>query len=371
MSEQNQHLEAAGAAMDSLFILMKTLVTYGDEHPSSTRSAEAAAWAIEAAEPPFSLQFVGGGAFRDRALIPLTVQRFLRLRGVSAALENLGVHEISFKEGIGTDELLRFGAGLAAARNARGKHLDAAQLTNVEWRAIANAAWGADGVEVDPETFVLAQIALAILDAEQVADSDPSVWPWSRAFNVIRRLEQALAEDPQSAARALEGAPGRWTPARRAVSAALTVMSVLAGLDVDSPVRRSTGHAMLALALQGYDVQRDAGLLEAADQLFRRLVNTTFSSRSGVEPHRLRVCAVIHQLANAEEGERDSWMLAMQIIHVGYEMERQRCPADVEFALSKTDCLAALVRAGAGVHPDALRLVLGVLGTAPAQAAVG
>jgi hypothetical protein len=86
------------------------------------------------------------------------------------------------------------------------------------------------------------------------------------------------------------------------------------------------------------------------------------SARTGIEPHRLRVCTTIHLLAEAVPNKR---LAILAPIRIAYEMARRRCPQRVEFDLARIDLLAQLVQDSEGAQDIWVRALIHAAGTIP------
>src|SRR5690606_11180301 len=58
--------------------LMKAVLLHDEKHSVARRAAEALCQAVSSVPPPFVLQFVAGGVFLDRTLVPLDFSHFER-----------------------------------------------------------------------------------------------------------------------------------------------------------------------------------------------------------------------------------------------------------------------------------------------------
>lgn len=354
------------AVLESLFLLMRMTGLHGRQHPQTNHAALVLGRCVASAQPPVVLQFIAGAVFRDRALVPLDAERYLRSAAVGRALENLEVQEIALDPGPPLPSLLSLGEALA--RGQQGPV--AGEMPEGGWdgarlRDIPHARWGNDAEQVDTEVFVAAQLALALADTEACARDAGTAWPWARGLSAIRRLERALAQDGPATARMLEAAPGAWGPERRSLAAALLALRVLESLGANQGTRRAAGHAALALGLTGYAAREGAPLERTAQLLVQRLVSAPGAShRSGVEPHRIRVAALVHPLGADEAKPRAHAVLGL--LRLAYELEVLRCPAGVTFTLTAADLLAhAAQEAGRSLDAGWVRALVHALGVVP------
>ena len=355
----------AGKVVDDLFRLLKSVSSYEEGHPVTVSAARSLVGSVHHASPPLSLQFVGEAVFRDYEMVPLTLARFGHVRKLTKALHMLGYHEISFEEGVAPTEAVDLGSALARGAMGSTDALDYLDLEHVNWRVIPHIQWGDEAEEVDPETFCAAQVTLALIDTESISRDPDEPWPWSVGLNVVRRMESAVSKGSHRACRAAETAPGEWSPDRRAISAALHAQRLMTEIGVSPDVTRATVHATLALCVQGFEARSGLTFAEAANRVLDRIVQVPDRGRGGVEPHRLRVCALIHRLAQAGE-DRARWFGPLHLIHMAYELERNRWPAELEGPLSLVDLLAdAVLSRGERFSPRLLQILVGVTGVLP------
>jgi hypothetical protein len=126
-------------------------------------------------------------------------------------------------------------------------------------------------------------------------------------------------------------------------------MSLLTTLDLTRFTRRAAAHAALALASIGYRDREGAPLAEAAPATLASMLAAPITAQSGVDPHRLRVCTVLHALcanaAAAAAGAPETHVSLAGLLAVSYELERRRCPEGVSFDLTRLDLMADAVRA--------------------------
>ncbi len=93
-------------------------------------------------------------------------------------------------------------------------------------------------------------------------------------------------------------------------------------------------------------------------------------SRSGITPHRVRVCSMLHRLQSARSVSELGPKIT-GLIHLTYEMERGRCPGDVEFDLTFADLLAQAVENQGDIYnEDWVRVLAKVSGEVPVGAKV-
>ncbi|MFC1707064.1 hypothetical protein ACFL59_09630, partial [Planctomycetota bacterium] len=317
-----------GALVEQLFALMRNTSFYGMTHAQTEKAAAALALVIREAMPPFSLQFVADGIFRDRTLVPVDVKRFKKVGGVTTALRNLSADELSFDDVPSHDELLRLGFALAQGTKGRCNTLEGFDFSAVRWREIPEARWGEHAQEVDSAEYSLTQIALGVADMERILEHEGPAWPFPLGIAVIRRLERAVATDAATAGRALEMAPGAWTPPRRAVSAAFHALAVLDQIGCLRSTARTTAHAVLTLAATGFACRWGKAIEEAANVAMERVIAAPVLGFSGISPHRLQVCTILHALSEPDKGEPGQ-LAVLELVTMCYETELFRCPRDL------------------------------------------
>jgi hypothetical protein len=345
--------DAAGATLsrtivERLFVLSRVVMMHGARHPLVDQTVTALAHCMAAAGPPYGLQFVGEGVFRDRVLVPMDAENFTRARQVALTLSNLGVHELAVDSAPSTETLMHLGAVLARGAQGPSDDLERTQLPGLRFREIPAARWGTDATQVDPEMFTIAQVALAIQDAETVFAKRDGPWPWSAGIGLLRRVERAMDASIPSTMRALDTAPGTWSIARRALAACHHVFTALSDLKVAPSTRRAVAHAALAIAMHGLQDRGGSVFHVAARQALRKMLDAPLTSRTGVESHRLRTLALVHGVSTHAE-EPGNWINPMALMELAYSLERHRCPRDVTFVLTRVDLLA---HAAAGMEKD-------------------
>lgn len=355
--------------LDQLFLLMRQAAVFGPNHPNATAAAEATQEAIDRAGPPFVLQFVRGAVFRDRVLLPLDAERFQQASDIERSLANLATHEVCVDEVPSLDAVSGFGVALARGAQGPSPALQSAKWRGFRFRELPYAQYGEEAEEVDASVFTAAQIALAIGEAERARKDSAEHWPWTLGVSIVRRLERSLETDRDGAHRAMELAPGAWTPPRRAVSAALTVMGLLTTLELTRFARRAAAHATLALASVGYREREGMPIAEAATATLTALLAAPITAQSGVDPHRLRVCTCLNALCEREAG--GTQLSLTGLLELGYEIERRRCPEGVTFDLTRLDLMADVVREmGTTLDATWTRALVGASGAVPIGAFV-
>jgi hypothetical protein len=342
--------------VERLFVLMRTLAVHGPAHPVSVQIAQALADGIGAAELPFTLQFVRQAVFQDHALVMFDPGGFQRSLRVAAALDGIGVQEISVDQVPPVDDLIAFGAELAAPRGAE------LQIVGVKLRAIRDGQTGTAGETVEPERFAAVMLLRALMDAEHIDAVRGGPWQWSRGAAILRRLERATEADALTSTRFLEGAPGVFTVPRRAVQATVLALAAMRLVGLDVATRRVGAHAALAVCLAGLRARGGHDFPTAAQRSLDQLRSTLGSGRSKVDPHRLRTCAIVHDAAFRPEA-RARWHPVARLVELVYEHEVLRCPPDVDFDLDAVDLLSALApRAFVQDDPGWLQALVEVVG---------
>lgn len=360
-----QRSEFAAAVVDSLYRLFKAVSSYEPEHPVSTRAVEDLLLQIHEVGPRLTLQFVGDVVFCDYEMVPLNPTRFEQVRQLTASMHSMGFKEIAIDDGVEAWELLELSSALAEGAQGRGRSVDSVLLEHVRWRDLPEIRWGEEGEAADLETFSAAQIHLALIEAESVSRDPEQPWPWAEGQNIVRRLENAVRRSPAHACFVAETAEFGWTPDRRAVCAALHTLRVLDGLGVNPQVTRATVHAAFALGIQGFEANSGQPLDEAATQVLPRLLRLGGHARKGLDPHRLRVCALLHSLVEAGD-YRTRWFGPHHLLHLTYEIERGRWPDTLDTPLSLVDLLAdAVLTRGERFSPHLVQVLVAVTGALP------
>jgi len=355
-----------------LHALMKSLMLHDASHVMAERAATGACRAIQANSPPFVLQFVAGGVFLDRTLVPLDFEHFQFSQGLALALGRIGAHELSFDSALEPAAAVQLGAALAAGTRGQVDFLKEKQIPGLVWRDIPYAKSGIDAEGVDPEVAAVAHVVIGLSVVEQIATEAEPAWPWNMGLSAIRRFEKALSAKEGVAMRVVEFAPDGWNRPRRAVSAALLVLDVLTKVEADAAHRRAAAHATLALCLEGLGERGGVPVAQAAVALARRITSAPVQARSGVAPQCLLVATLVHLMDPHVRQRRDLVALGVtDLIELAYTMEAERCPDSVPFDLSRADLLAtAIGAAGAGGVGYWVRAMIKVCGAVPVGACV-
>ena len=350
---------AIAPLLHRLHVFVRNVSAYGVSHPAALTSADEVCAAATVAGAPLSLQFVAGGVFCDRILVPLDMETFSRGREVARWLARIRIEELTFLENCRPEELLRFAEVVAVADRGEA---DALRLSSIAWQELGEARWGGEGEAVDLETFAIAQVALAIAESEKIADS-PAPWPWSSGMSVVRRLERARSHHRAATDRALEIAPGAWTVRRRAVAAASTALVLLGDVRASAATQRVAAHATVVAALSGYDDDGGVEFSMAVARGFARVTTELVAGRTGIEPHRMLVIASLSTAARAV-GSAPSPLAVVEVVRLAYELERGRRSRGVAFHLERIDLLARIANAP-DIDPRWLGLLLVTAGALP------
>jgi hypothetical protein len=373
-AEATRLREAMPEVVLSLFVLLKTVISHNATHPFARQMATKVVEAVSQSEPPWALQFIRGGVFRDRELVQMGPGGFRRAQTIAMALSRLGFHEITVEKEVDEDAWLRLCEGLAKGAIGGNDGLTGVEIDGLSWRAIPDASWGDEAEEIDPEVYAIIQLALCRIDCEriyeQVHERDAREgWPWPSGLVVMRRLERALEADAAATARTLELAPGSWTPARRALSATIEVIRVLKKLGVDPREWRAAAHLTLILCVLTFEPRGGKMMLEVSADLLTFLTGQFSSTkRSGLPPHHLRVSTLAHLIAQPDPSK---WLPLIHLVSLAHELERERAPEDLELDLTRADLLAIAARdMGVRFAPVWVKALVDVHGAIPVGARV-
>lgn len=346
-----------------IHLTMKTAASHGIQHPLTAQAGVDTAHAIAESKPPLALQFIGQATFCNRTLVPFDVQGFHVSQQLAAALLRLDLHEVEFELGFTAEDAVAL-AGLLARGPAGGAIAAAWEvIPHVQLASLPGARTGLERVDVDPEVLAATHVSLAVSAAEGlVADAADSPWNWRTGMAVVRRLTRAIQATTAGTQSALELVPGPWTPARRAVGSVLHVLLVLTDLGVATATARAAAHAVLALAVRGMKSRSGVPVDQAATALLPSLLQRPATQTGAVEPHIIRVCSLVH-LLTTDSKEDAAGDPIVQLVGLGYEIERRRCPQGTNIDLSLLDCLAWAVKAPAsfGQWPLLLTRAAGVI----------
>lgn len=347
------------AVMERLFVLMRTIAVHGETHPLTVQTAQTLGESLAASSPPFALQFVRQAVFRDCQLVMLDPNNFQRAQRVAAVLEQMKVNELAVEFVPEVQGLIALGRALHQVPD-EAPHIDGIRL-----RKIQNTTGGNEGEQVDPSVFAVAQMTRAVVDAERLVGSVSSVWGWSLGVAVTRRLERALDAADSVCLSFVEVAPGALLTPRRAVTATLHALAATRAVGLTAATQRATAHAALAVALHGISAREGVSFVEAVERTVPSLHAGISGARLGSDPHRARVCAIVHS-AKLHAGAPSSWHPTTRLVQAVYEMERLRCPRSVTFDLKTTDLLAALAEApNEEADPAWVAALMAALGVIP------
>jgi len=347
--------------LDGLFLLERTYGSHGVSHPLTSHVASQIEIVLNGLAMPFSIQFVGQAVFHNRILVPLDLKTFKQSTILGRAFENLGVNEMTFHAPPPLKEIIRLGEALAKGGVGPSEFLQTTHLTGISWQELEGVRWGVEMEVVDPEVYAATHVSLAVAECESLLEGKGEAWEWGRGLGVVRRLERTIDTSTAGTLRALDISQAGWSVARRCVSATLRVMLVLAQLDIVTGLRRSIAHSVLALACQGLRDRGGDPLVRAAEGLLHRLLRTQSFSRTGIEPHRVRVDALVHQLLPASSEDRRARSI-LHLILLAYDLERRRRPPGRDFDLTSADLLAFAVQES-GRRYDAVYVKMLVVST--------
>ncbi len=365
-------LQPAWNLLNHLHMLMKAALLHDAAHSVTQNAAVAFCKAVASMPPPFTVQFVAGGVFLDRSLVPLDFNHFERGLQLTLALARLNAHELAFETAIEPAVAQRLAQALAAGSRGKSDDLKGVELSGIAWREIPHAQSGIDAEGVDPEVAAIAHTVLGLQVVEQIAEDRDAPWPWTKGLAVVRRLEKGLAAKDGAAMRVIELAPDGWSLPRRALAASQLVLQVLTRVGASPSNRRAAAHAALALSLQGLGQRDGVDMLEAADALTGRMTRDPVAARSGIAPQCLLVATLVHMLgSHARSADAIVSLTVTELIELAYEMERARCPLGVNFDLTRADLLAHAVQLeGARFSPEWVRAVIKICGAVPVGATV-
>jgi hypothetical protein len=362
MTDEREGVLAATAdALEEVFALARQLAVHGRDSPTVGQSAQALERALVLARPPFALQLFADAVLRDGAPLPLSLEAFRRCQQLVGAFARWGVQELTVEAVPPWLQLIDLAAALFSATHTN-RATRAPQLRGLRFAALARAAHGPPPTELALDAHLIDQLALAWEEAGRLSSGSSGVWPFEQGRALTWRLERCLAASVTGTGRAVELAPLPWSIAQRTMAAAFRVGAVLVRLRVSPLTQRSAMHATLAFACHGLAEREGLPFGEAARVALPALL--AHCGDGDCDPHRLRVCALVRA---ASEAERTPDALPLlPLLHAAYELERRRCPADLDFNLSRMDLQAWLASAlGREVHEGWGRALLGVLGLVP------
>lgn len=351
------------ACVDMLYSFMRTCASQGTGNVIAEEAGEKMIAAIVAAGTPLVLQFVGGAVYRDKILLPLEFEAFRRAQILVQTVENHGVHEIAFTDVPSLDDLLHFGSALGRGLQGRTDALRRMRFERIRVRALPHLGRRAKQ-DQGGSVLVDANVALAFEIGEELRGMLTEPWSWSTGIALLRFMETAFKLDPHAASRAVELMPGSWSASRRAVAASVHVAHVLGWLGAPLAARRAAAHTALAVGMHGLGPRGGQPIAEAAEAAIASLTAEPPAARSGIDPHRLRVCSMVHALSKPEPAADEPNILGL--VRMAYSLERRRCPEDVSFHLTIADLLAlALKMQGRSHYDDWLGALVGAYGIVP------
>lgn len=354
--------------LERLFALARQVALHGTEHEQVLQCAQAMRGTLSQAQPPFALQVLPEVVLRDGVPVALGVETYRRTQQLVGALGRWGVGELAFEAVLAPDDLIAFARAVLDAthsgRTARVPVIEGLRLRKLR-RPRADTQRGADAAA---DVFAVRQLEQICAALEQVIANRSAPWTWNVGSWLTWQIERCILADPAAFGRALELAPGDFSPARRAAAAAFHAHAALAQLQTSLLVQRSVAHALLVLGCFGLGERPGQNLAEAARAALPLLLPQPNEALDR-DPQRLRVIALV---AAVTQGERAGSALPVSaLIAAAYELERQRCPQGVAFRLSRADLHAWLACAlGDEVHAGWGRALLNVLGPIPAGAHV-
>jgi hypothetical protein len=359
--EVGEETGATLEALDHVFTLLRQIALEGIDARGAREAGAALADALAAAQPPFTLQFLPEAVMRDREPLPLSLEAFRRAHHLVSAFDRLGAQELAVLAVPAVSDLCELGEALVGAAN-KGRSARLPEIRGLRLRALPRPkAGGTPAEEAALDQMVADQVG-AVLESAEALASAITPWPWPRARVLLFELERCMLASISVTGRTLELAPGPWTTTRRSLVAAFHVGAVLARLQVSPLSQRAAMHAALAVSLHGLTERSGLSLADAVRAAWPALLDDA-GDDGDVDPHRLRVCTLVRAAACAAPAKAS---LLVPLLHVAYEFERRRCPADAALRLSRLDLQAWLADA-LGVEVDAAfgRAMLGVLGLLP------
>jgi len=361
----------ASALIEALSVLTRTLLSHGEHHQVVRQNAELVFALVQKAQPPFALQFVAEAAFRDHILIPVTIDLYKRVVELTLAMENLSVHEVNFDSSLNIESIVSFGKGLAKGSLGPSDFLEDRKIPGIFCQALEGVVMGHESESVDADVAALTQVALA---RQKIASLQETIaWPWRDGLSIIRRLERAIDSHFDAALLGLTESLRNEDSIhvhQRALLASFHLMRVLKNMGAPKSDTRAAGHCALILCFYGLQACGGLAIEKAAEKALPLILQWEVQGRGGVEPHKLRVCAMI----NALRKSRSIHSLS-PLIELVYVLECERCPKGVAFALHEVD-LFALAAARYTQNQDAsplaswARILIAVMGVLPTGAQV-
>lgn len=342
--------------VEGLFHVVKAVQLHTPNHPMARARADALTLML-ANSDVLTLGFFAGGGFLNFSLIPLDVESFERLTVIARPFHDAGLNELRIERQVSADDLLAFGVAWAAGM-VGDTHALHELVGKVTCRSLASPSRG-DGAEtIDGDVAVVAEASLAVEHLEKVL-ANPSA-SWTEQASAVRRLERLVIPRPEPAMVAFEHT--RPTVARRAVAAGLLTGCLLSRIGAARGGMRAAVHTALLLGCAGFR-ERDGVTAQAAADQAVQFALAAPRARIGLEPHRIRVLALLHKFASSED--RTSAPI-FEAIHLAYEIERLRCPTGLDFDLTNGDLWATIAAdAGARFPLPWVRVLVHAFGATP------
>ena len=356
-------LESMIDVLQALFVAIKTVAGHGPDHPFTLKICTKLEQEVQVSAPPWKLQFIKGGIFRDLRLLDLGVEGYHRLSPLGKALARQSKHEIQLERAPTALEWITIAGALQRAMLNADADLDELEIPGLSFHTIANAGFGDNEEELDPEIYAIGQIALA-MDLMESIEPEPEQWPWQRAMTLLRYMDRAISSDLHAATRALELAPQGWDAMRCAASAAFHVMASLKDLGVDGATARVAAHAALILCVYGYTHPTPISMHEIAPKALERASQSVeVLMREVLPPHPLKVLTTLRSVF---ETSPDKWMGFLHLILMSYDLEQERIPTDVAFNLTRGDLMVvATQNMGTRFAPSWVKLLVNLYGATP------
>ena len=361
MAAVAENIKATSAIVDRLFLLTRTAGTHGESHQSSVQSAQRFCEAVAAAGPPFTLQLLEEALFRDRELVPLSVEDFFRYRELAANLAKASIRELTVKAAPSAEDALKLAVALVAAGHGSSEEVRKLSLPGISWRATCSQGEG-----LGAAALAVRHVQLAAGKCRPVFVPAGAPWAWEAAGATVRHLERACRSDKVGTASALALLGGRWVPPRRALSAAWMALGVMEDLGVRRAVRRAAAHVCFGLAAAGLSEIGGHPLPEAVKLLAKRMLAAPPPARGGLDDHRHRTTALVASLAEHADNPK-AWHPILQLVQLTYELELRRRPAAIDADFTLVDLLThATSEMGKTYDQVWVQLLIHFVGPAPA-----
>ncbi|MGE0401277.1 MAG: hypothetical protein AB7T06_31510 [Kofleriaceae bacterium] len=153
---------------------------------------------------------------------------------------------------------------------------------------------------------------------------------------------------------------------RRATSAALHVLLALRTLGTSAATQRVATHAAMLIARRGLR-ERDGDIMTATCTRILRELWVDAEPKGTVEPHQLKVAAVVHAASMGVDAQKQFVMTSL--LFLAYDLERRRLPERGRVVLSRVDLLALAV-SDRRYDPSWVRLLINACGVVPPGALV-